>query len=92
MFDAILPRVHNIPNIYLRRNDFDFPPSRPKTLKHVDAEYDGGRYWLESLIQSNPNYKKASTIAELVSERMVHQACGHLLRNGKSDSWQPHTP
>jgi hypothetical protein len=35
--------------------------------KEVDAQYDGGRYWPEPLIQINPNYQRKETVQQLVN-------------------------
>jgi superfamily II DNA/RNA helicase len=48
--------------------------------KVVDTEYANKRYWPAPLIQINPNYEKASTIADLVKNNTLHQVCGEVFR------------
>jgi hypothetical protein len=49
--------------------------------KVVDAEYANKRYWPAPLIQINPNYKKASTIEDLVRDNTLHPICGKVFQN-----------
>ena len=48
----------------------------------VDAEYAKGRYWPEPLIQINPNYKRAQSIDQLVSEGLLHPKTAEIFRVG----------
>lgn len=41
----------------------------------VNAEYDAGRFWPEPLVQINPNFKRAQTVAQLVAEELLHPGC-----------------
>jgi Lhr-like helicase len=52
----------------------------------IDEEYDKGRYWPEPLVQINPNYRRAQTVADLVSEGLLHPGCETLFKAGKPDS------
>ena len=61
----------------------DFSRSFTKILaedikNHVNGEYDKQRYWPEPLIQINPNYQKAGSIAELVKEGILHPLCEQI--------------
>ncbi|WP_461246155.1 DEAD/DEAH box helicase [Treponema sp. R6D11] len=49
--------------------------------KAVDTEYANKRYWPAPLIQINPNYEKASTVADLVKDNTLHPVCGKVFRN-----------
>jgi Lhr-like helicase len=51
----------------------------------VDAEYNGGRYWPEPLIQINPNYRRSYTVQELASKGELHPACAHLFKARKTE-------
>lgn len=46
----------------------------------VDDEYRKGRYWPPELIQINPNYQKAHTVQELVSDGVLHPKCGEIFK------------
>ena len=46
----------------------------------VNEEYINKRYWPAPIIQINPNYKKASTVAELVSDNTLHPVCGKVFK------------
>jgi hypothetical protein len=48
--------------------------------KVVDDEYDQGRYWPPELIQINPNYQKAHTVQELVTDGSLHPKCGEIFK------------
>ena len=49
-----------------------FTTIRAEDIKNkVDDEYAGKRYWPAPLIQINPNYKKASTVVNLVKPESV---------------------
>ena len=48
--------------------------------KTVDAEYANKRYWPAPLIQINPNYKKASTVSDLVGDKTLHPLSGEIFR------------
>ncbi|NLJ10861.1 MAG: DEAD/DEAH box helicase, partial [Treponema sp.] len=56
--------------------------------EYVDSEYERGRYWPEPLVQINPSYKKASTVQELVAEGILHPACSHIFKTGKTEGKQ----
>lgn len=49
----------------------------------VERAYTGGRYWPEPLIQINPNYQRATTVEQLVKERLLHPGCEILFKVGK---------
>lgn len=49
----------------------------------VEREYQDGRYWPEPLVQINPNYRRESTVAELVSEGVLHPGCETIFKAGK---------
>lgn len=51
----------------------------------VDREYQAGRYWPEPLIQINPNYQCRDTIQSLVSQGLLHPACGDIFQTGKTE-------
>jgi len=53
--------------------------------EHVEAEYARARYWPEPLIQINPNYLRAKTIAELVAEGSLHPTCGKIFCSTDKD-------
>jgi hypothetical protein len=79
-------------NVFQFRNDLiseyaSFSRSFSKILakdiaQAVEAEYAKGRYWPEPLIQINPNYQRAKTVDELVSEGVLHPTCAKLFRFG----------
>ncbi|KRA33542.1 DEAD/DEAH box helicase [Rhodanobacter sp. Root627] len=54
--------------------------------KEVDAQYDGGRYWPEPLIQINPNYQRKGTVQQLAKEGVLNKACAELFQVGKTES------
>lgn len=49
--------------------------------EQVEAIYAGNRYWPEPLIQINPNFRKASSISDLVASRELHPACEQIFRD-----------
>ena len=51
----------------------------------VELEYAQGRYWPEPLIQINPNYKRSSTVQDLVKKGALHAACADIFRVGKHE-------
>ena len=51
----------------------------------VNEEYDRGRYWPEPLIQINPNYRSANTVAELARQGTLHPLCAEVFHTGKED-------
>jgi ATP-dependent helicase YprA (DUF1998 family) len=58
-----------------------FTTIRAKDIKEtVDEEYAKERYWPAPLIQINPNYKKASTVTELVKDNTLHPVCGKIFQ------------
>ena len=54
----------------------------------VERAYSAGRYWPEPLIQINPNYKKGSSVAELVKESTLHPGCEVLFKAQAPDGLQ----
>jgi ATP-dependent helicase YprA (DUF1998 family) len=44
----------------------------------VDAIYAEKRYWPEPLIQVNPNYKRATTVADLVAGGALDPGCAEI--------------
>jgi ATP-dependent helicase YprA (DUF1998 family) len=44
----------------------------------VDAIYAGKRYWPEPLIQINPNYKRTTTVADLVAAGSLDPGCAAI--------------
>ena len=54
--------------------------------EQVNREYDDQRYWPEPLVQINPNYRRESTVAELVEEGVLHPGCETLFKAGKPDA------
>lgn len=57
--------------------------SAPDILRRVEEEYAKARYWPEPLVQINPNYKRGSSVAELVAEGSLHPGCDTLFRVGR---------
>jgi superfamily II DNA/RNA helicase len=58
-----------------------FTTIRAKDIRDVvNTEYANKRYWPAPLIQINPNYEKASTIADLVKDNTLHPVCGEVFR------------
>ncbi|MBL9118175.1 MAG: DEAD/DEAH box helicase [Verrucomicrobiaceae bacterium] len=56
----------------------------------VERAYSNQRYWPEPLIQINPSYQRAASVAELVSEGTLHPGCAKLFRVGRSlETLQP---
>ena len=51
--------------------------------KKVELSYSEGRYWPEPLIQINPNYKRSSTVHELVRQKELHEKCSDIFQTGK---------
>lgn len=51
--------------------------------REVEKAYSKGRYWPEPLIQINPNYQRAATVAELVQEGTLHPGCAALFQVGR---------
>ena len=51
----------------------------------VNEEYDRGRYWPEPLIQINPNYRAANTVAELAKGGTLHPACAEVFQADKEE-------
>jgi hypothetical protein len=41
----------------------------------VQAEYDGGRFWPEPLLQINPRFRAGRSVAELVADGTLHPKC-----------------
>jgi superfamily II DNA/RNA helicase len=59
-----------------------FTTIRAEDIKDkVDAEYADKRYWPAPLIQINPNYKKASTVLDLVKDNTLHPVCGKVFQD-----------
>jgi len=59
-----------------------FTTIRSEDIKNaVDSEYANKRYWPTPLIQINPNYKKASTINDLVKDNTLHLLCGKIFHD-----------
>lgn len=52
--------------------------------RHVDAEYQDGRYWPAPLVQINANYQGDATVEELVLQGKLHPDCGKLFRVSKN--------
>ena len=50
----------------------------------IQAIYDSGRFWPESLIQINPNYRRGHTVAELVQSGDLHPQCEAIFRTPPS--------
>lgn len=48
----------------------------------VENEYALQRYWPEPLIQLNPNYQRAKTVADLVEEGSLHPLCREIFCSG----------
>ena len=48
--------------------------------EQVDAIYADKRYWPEPLIQINPNYKRTTSVAELVAEGALDPGCAELFQ------------
>ncbi len=46
--------------------------------KKIDAIYAEGRYWPEPLIQLNPRFKSAGTVAQLAEEGALDPACARI--------------
>src|SRR5262245_16889592 len=44
----------------------------------VDAIYAGKRYWPEPLIQINPNYRRTTTVANLVADGSLDPGCAEI--------------
>lgn len=57
----------------------------PDIASKVKAEYSNGRYWPEALIQINPNYKRQSTVQQLVEEGILHKRCADIFQVGKQE-------
>ncbi len=53
--------------------------------KKVELSYSEGRYWPEPLIQINPNYKRSSTVHELVRQKELHEKCSDIFQTGKKE-------
>ncbi|MCB1276135.1 DEAD/DEAH box helicase [Prosthecobacter sp.] len=50
----------------------------------VEAEYNAGRFWPDSLLSLNPQYKTGSSIEELVASGDLDEATGQIFRFGAS--------
>ena len=48
----------------------------------VEAIYRDDRYWPEPLIQVNPHYRAAGTVAELANGGLLHPGCAAIFRTG----------
>ncbi len=46
--------------------------------EQVEAIYEQEKFWPEPLIQINANYKKTTSIEELVSQKVLHPMCGKI--------------
>lgn len=44
----------------------------------IAAEYDSGRFWPEPLVQINPRFKRGRSVRDLVTDGVLHPACGDL--------------
>ena len=47
----------------------------PDIKSQVNAIYAQNRFWPEPLIQVNPNYKRSTTVSDLVSQKILHPLC-----------------
>ncbi len=57
----------------------------------VDAIYAQNRFWPEPLIQVNPNYKRTTSIDEMVAKKVLHPLCEKIfVANGKPLSLYKH--
>lgn len=52
----------------------------------VEAEYARRRYWPEPLIQINPNYRRAQTVAELSAAGELHSGCADIFQKAPGGS------
>lgn len=50
----------------------------PDLRTKIDAIYADGRYWPEPLIQLNPRFKSAGTVAQLVDEGALQPQCAKI--------------
>jgi len=48
--------------------------------EQVEAIYAQERYWPEPLIQINPNYKRTTTVEDLVASSTLHPDCAQIFR------------
>jgi Lhr-like helicase/very-short-patch-repair endonuclease len=53
---------------------------------YVDAQYVGGKYWPEPLVQINPNFRSGGTVEDLVKAGQLRAECADIFRFGKSAS------
>lgn len=54
----------------------------------VEAEYAKARYWPEPLIQINPSFKRAKSVAQLSQEGLLHPTCAEIFNFGPSQPLQ----
>ena len=57
--------------------------------KQVEAIYAEGRFWPEPLIQINPSYKRTTSIADLVSQRVLDPRAAEVFRTDRSPAGEP---
>lgn len=52
--------------------------------RQIDAEYEAGRFWPDSLLSFNPKYESGPLISDLVAEGVLDEATGRIFRkNGE---------
>lgn len=46
--------------------------------EHVEIELEKGTLWPDPLVQFNPSFKRDSSVAELVSSKVIHPELNHV--------------
>ena len=62
----------------------------PEIRAVIDRELDQGRLWPKPLLQLNPAYESAGTVADLVREGVLHPDCGRILLDKSGNSFRLH--
>lgn len=73
---------HDLIDTYARFSR-SFSTIRAEDLRtEVEAEYEAGRFWPDSLLSLNPRYKQGPTVDDLVASGDLDEATGRMFRFG----------
>ncbi|RWJ21152.1 MAG: DEAD/DEAH box helicase [Mesorhizobium sp.] len=75
---------HDLIDTYARFSR-SFSTIRAEDLRReVEAEYEAGRFWPDSLLSLNPRYKQGPTVDDLVASGDLDEATGRIFRFGST--------
>lgn len=75
---------HDLIDTYARFSR-SFSTIRAEDLRNeVEAEYEAGRFWPDSLLSLNPRYKQGPTVDDLVVSGDLDEATGRIFRFGSA--------